>query len=41
MDELTNHIIRESNKYNKTVGNEISEEERTIIRENLKAKMAS
>jgi len=37
MDELTNHVMRESNKYNDMVGNTISEEARTILREKLQA----
>lgn len=41
MDELTKHVLREPNKYDEMVGNVISEEERTKIRESLKANIAS
>ena len=37
MDELTNHVMREPNKYNEMVGNVISEEARTKLREKLQA----
>lgn len=41
MDELTKHVLREPNKYDEMVGNVISEEERTMIRENLKANITA
>lgn len=37
MDELTRHVMREPNKYNEMVGNVISEDMRTQIREKLNA----
>jgi hypothetical protein len=37
MDELTLHVMREPNKYNEMIGNVISEDMRTKIRDNLKA----
>jgi hypothetical protein len=37
MDELTRHVMREPNKYNEMVGNVISEDLRTQIREKLQA----
>ena len=39
MDELTKHVLREPNKYDEMVGNVISEEERTKIREKLKTQI--
>ncbi len=36
MDELTRHVMREPNRYNEMVGNTISEEARTKLREKLK-----
>ncbi len=41
MDELTLHVMREANKYNEMVGNVISEDMRTQIREKLKAEQTS
>jgi hypothetical protein len=41
MDELTRHVMREPNKYNEMVGNVISEDMRTKIRENLKAEQTA
>ncbi len=37
MDELTHHVMRESNKYNEMVGNTISDEARTQLRAKLEA----
>jgi hypothetical protein len=37
MDELTRHVMREPNKYNEMVGNVISEDMRTQIRDKLNA----
>lgn len=41
MDELTHHVMREANKYNEMVGNTISEEARTKLREKLQADLAA
>ena len=41
LDELTKHVMREPNKYNEIVGNVISEESRTKLREKLKAAQTS
>ena len=41
MDELTRHVMREPNKYNEMVGNVISEDMRTQIREKLKAEQTA
>jgi hypothetical protein len=37
MDELTHHVMREPNTYNEMIGNVISEETRTKLREKLNA----
>ena len=37
MDELTHHVMREENNYNEMIGNVISEETRTKLREKLNA----
>ena len=37
MDELTLHVMREPNTYNEMLGNVISEDARTKLREKLKA----
>ncbi|MFT5133362.1 MAG: hypothetical protein ACI9SC_001833 [Gammaproteobacteria bacterium] len=37
MDELTHHVMRESNKYNELVGNTVSDEARTKLRAKLQA----
>ena len=37
MDELTHHVMREENKYNEMVGNTISDEARTQLRQKLQA----
>ncbi|MBF8269631.1 MAG: hypothetical protein HW386_1340 [Gammaproteobacteria bacterium] len=39
MDEITKHVLREPNKYDVMVGNVVSEEERTRIREKLKTQL--
>jgi hypothetical protein len=39
IDELTRHVLREPNKYDELVGNAVSDEERTKIRENLKTRL--
>lgn len=39
MDEITKHVLRDVNKYDEMVGNVVSEEERTKIREKLQTQL--
>ena len=41
MDELTHHVMREPNKFNEMVGNTISDEARTELREKLQSDLAA
>jgi hypothetical protein len=41
MDELTRHVMREPNKYNEMVGNVISDDMRTQIKDKLKAEQTA